>query len=150
MNNYFDEYFKLNTRIKTIFNAIMLGIITCFSLWLFFHMIQDINKKYNVELSRNIKLKEQCEKEYRKNNCHKAEIPPALEDFCLEKEVCMYTDPADLTLTTRMFGKFTTEVVNDTVQPLAYKSLIVIFVFTIGIILSVNLGLSNNFMNKLS
>merc|ERR1712048_599510 len=85
-NNYSDneilqKWFKSSDTLKNIFNTIIFGLILLFGIYFMFFMHQDINKRYSNERKRQIKVKEQCEKEFRKNGCHKAEVPPALEEY---------------------------------------------------------------------
>jgi hypothetical protein len=95
-------------------------------------MYTDVNKKIAVEVATELAKKKGCEKAYRLNNCHKADVGPALEEFCLEKELCMYVDPKNKVLTTKMIGSFTAEVVNHTIAPLSLKTVLIVFGFLAG------------------
>lgn len=102
----------------------------------------DVNKKIAVEVATELAKKKACEKAYRLNNCHKADVGPALEEFCLEKELCMYIDPKNKVLTTQMIGSFTAEVVNYTITPLSMKTVVILFMGFFAVFIGTNWGIN--------
>lgn len=54
----------------------------------------------------------------------------------------MYTDPRDTVLTTKMISSFTAEVVNELINPLEIKTIIILFIFIFGLIFVCNCSLS--------
>lgn len=132
----------VGSSIKLFVNSTFLLLFLAGVLTGAYIMYADVNKKIAVEVATELSKKKGCEKAYRLNNCHKADVGPALEEFCLEKELCMYIDPKNKVLTTQMIGGFLAEVVNYTITPLSTKTIIIIFLSTIGIIFVWNVCLN--------
>jgi hypothetical protein len=101
--------------------------VTTLLLWL----KADIESKMEEEMLKMQAKVSQCTMEYRENHCEYSTRPPALRDFCIEREVCMQVDPMVQTRKFSVLAKLLGEVLNDFSEPITYKTLGVISVFVL-------------------
>jgi len=103
----------------------------------------DVYKKQQAEVQHEMLKIEQCAKDYRINGCDPGTRLPALENYCQEKEKCLNTDPVKAVHSTTMTASIFAHILNELIEPLGFKTIIVLLLTLFGLIITCNCSLSS-------
>jgi hypothetical protein len=78
-----------------------------------------------------------CREDYFENKCSPHERVRALDAFCTEKDKCMNRDPETTNKNTKIMAKLLAEIINDFIEPLSYKTIIMLAVMLVLVIYAV-------------
>lgn len=101
------------------------------------------NEYESMVLDETLKI-DNCLKTYEENRCHPHQRVPALNDFCLELELCINADPRKVAKRSAAFSTLVAENANKLFGTLKLQTVVVICVLLFGSIISCNLFLTRD------
>lgn len=101
-------------------------------------VIDSKNEYENMVMNEALKI-ENCLKSYEENRCHPHQRVPALNDYCLDLEMCLNADPRKVAKHTTAFSTLVAENANKIFGSLQWKTIFVICIFVFGTIITCNL-----------
>lgn len=99
------------------------------------------NEYESMVLDEQLKI-ESCFKSYEENKCHPHQRVPALNDYCLDLELCINSDPRKVAKRSAAFSTLVAENANRLFGTLKLQTIIVMCILLFGSIISCNLFLS--------
>lgn len=99
------------------------------------------NEYESMVLDEQLKI-ESCLKSYEENKCHPHQRVPALNDYCLDLELCINSDPRKVAKRSAAFSTLVAENANRLFGTLKLQTIIVMCILLFGSIISCNLFLS--------
>ena len=139
-----DSAMASNIMLKTHFAKfvgllIFIVLVSCIAVI----AIDSKNEYENMVVDETIKI-ENCLKTYEENRCHPHQRVPALNDFCLELELCLNSDPRKVAKRSAAFSFLVAENANKLFGNLKLQTVLVICVLLFGSIISCNLFLARD------
>lgn len=145
-----DSALAKNIELRTAFAKfvgflIFIVLLACIAV-----IVVDSKNEYeNMVLDEQLKI-ESCLKSYEDNKCHPHQRVPALNDYCLDLELCLNSDPRKVAKRSAAFSVLVAENANKLFGTLKLQTIIVICVLLFGSIISCNLFLSRDRASRAS
>lgn len=137
--------YVLSLYLQLMFNLIIIGLI-CYFIVIFIQTIKsDINNKVDIYVSDTLQEISKCSREYYRNKCDNAKIPPLLENKCTEWSKCMNRDP-QLIGRSKLTAEIFADIINGFIRPISWKSIFFLIALLIGSLVTTNF-VFNNYRN---
>ena len=138
-----DEQLAKNVQLRTYFTAFIGGMSVLLICFLIGVLVVDSRNEYETMVEdETIRIKN-CVKSYEENKCHPHQRVPALNNFCLDLEICMNSDPRKIVKRSGAFSTIVSHNANKLFGNLTFQTILVICILLFGSLISCNL-----FLNK--
>jgi Di-sulfide bridge nucleocytoplasmic transport domain len=141
-NPHMDSALARNIDLRTNFAKfvgflIFIVLLACIAVI----AVDSKNEYESMVLDEQLKI-ESCLKSYEENKCHPHQRVPALNDYCLDLELCINSDPRKVAKRSAAFSTLVAENANRLFGTLKLQTIIVMCILLFGSIISCNLFLS--------
>jgi len=134
-----DEAFAHNIYLRTYFAKFVGALIFIVVIACIIVIAVDSKNEYETMVMDETMKIENCVKTYEENRCHPHQRVPALNNFCLDLEICMNSDPRKIAKRSAAFSSLVADNANKLFGHLKLQTVIVICILLFGSIISCNL-----------
>lgn len=131
--------YVLSLYLQLLFNLVILVSIIYFLLVFIRTIKSDINNKTELYISDLLQEISKCSREFYRNKCDNAHIPPVLESKCTNWSKCMNRDP-HLLGKSKITAEILADILNGFVKPISWKTIFFLLVMIFGSLVITNLA----------
>jgi hypothetical protein len=131
--------YVLSLYLQLIFNVLIIGLI-CYFVVIFITTIRsDMNYKLELYITDSLQEISKCSREYYRNKCNEATIPPVLENQCTNWMKCMNRDP-QLIGRSKLTAETFADILNGFIKPISWKSIVFLAIMIFGSVIVTNMA----------